>query len=298
MKSIVVVNSFSLSPGISHKAERIQEELRSRGISCEVKRTVDLPILFQGGREEIPGVNGAAFCVFLDKDKYLIRALERILPVYNSSISTFLCDDKMVTFQALAGQGIPTPLTIPAPLCYADDPDPWAWKAFLDRVEGSLGYPLICKECYGSLGRQVYLIEDRKGLEKVNRKLWRTTHLYQKAYPSSFGRDVRVVTVGGRTVAAMERVNEKDFRSNVAEGGEGRPIALKKSFSDLAEKVSRLLGLDYAGIDLLEDVEGKPIFLEANSNCFFAEIERVTKVDVAKILVDHILQDLHRRGIL
>lgn len=292
MKGLIIINSFTSSPAISYKAWRLMSEFRLKGIECDVVKTVDLPVIYKNGIEMIPDIDEWGFCVYLDKDKYLIDAIEKKMPVFNSGKSTFLCDDKMVTFQALRNSGIRTPLTIPAPLCYSQSPDQGSIDLFLDIVEKELGYPMICKESYGSLGKQVYLIKNREELEQKNKELINVTHLFQKFYSESQGRDYRVLTIGGKVVASMERINDHDFRSNIAEGGVGKPVTLSPEFIEMAERVSNILGLDYGGIDLIKGNDGKPVFIEANSNCFFSEIEKVTKINITKILVEHIISRL------
>lgn len=296
MKGLIVINSFTSSPSISYKAFRLLEEFRKFGVMCDVVKTVDLPVIYKDGKEDIPDEEEWDFCVFLDKDKYLIDALEKKMPVFNSSRSTFLCDDKMVTFETLRGSGIITPKTIPAPLCYSLNPDQGSIDLFLDTIEKELSYPLIIKESYGSLGKQVYLIKNREELEKKNKELLSITHLFQQYYPEAYGRDFRVITVGGKYLTAMERINPHDFRSNVYEGGVGHKVALPQSFKDVAEKASKILGLDYGGIDIIKDKDGNPVFIEANSNCFFSEIEKVTGVNVTKEVVMHILGKLKCLG--
>lgn len=297
MRGLIVINSFSSSSSINYKAFRLKEEFKAFGVVCDTLKTVDLPIIYKDGEENIKDIDKWDFCVFLDKDKYLIDALEQRMPVFNSAKSTFLCDDKMVTFEALRGSGILTPKTIPAPLCYSPSPDKKAIDFFLDTVERELGYPLIIKESYGSLGKQVYLIHDRAELDKKNNELLGITHLFQQYYPEAYGKDFRIITVGGKYLTSMERINPHDFRSNVYEGGVGHKVNLPSSFKEVAEKASLLLGLDYGGIDILQDKEGKPVFIEANSNCFFSEIEKVTGVNVTRQVVMHILQKLQEKGI-
>ncbi|MDE6597868.1 MAG: hypothetical protein K2K60_04440, partial [Clostridia bacterium] len=51
---------------------------------------------------------------------------------------------------------------------------------------------------------------------------------------------------------------------------------------DLCEKVARILNLDYCGIDILLDNDGKRYVCEVNSNAFFAEAEKVCGVNIAK----------------
>ena len=91
----------------------------------------------------------------------------------------------------------------------------------------------------------------------------------------------------------MNRVNSDEFRSNIALGGKGYDTTgkLPTSFEEIAIKTAKLLKLDYAGIDIIER-DGKPLVLEANGNAFFSEIEKVTKVNVAKALVTYVLTKL------
>ena len=58
------------------------------------------------------------------------------------------------------------------------------------------------------------------------------------------GVDVRVIVIGGKTVAAMERSNPNDFRANVARGGSTKRIDLPESFKIVAETCAEVLGLD------------------------------------------------------
>ena len=92
----------------------------------------------------------------------------------------------------------------------------------------------------------------------------------------------------------MERINEADFRSNIALGGKGLDATntIPESFKDMAIKASSALKLDYAGIDIAMDDDGSPMFLEANGNAFFTEIEKVTNINIAKEIVKMILKRL------
>ena len=91
----------------------------------------------------------------------------------------------------------------------------------------------------------------------------------------------------------MERRNDNDFRSNIALGGHGRKITLTQDYIELAEKVSTILDLDYAGIDILSGRDGEPILNEVNSNAFFKEIESVSKINISSLLVDYIIDEIN-----
>ena len=181
------------------------------------------------------------------------------------------------------------PETLPGILCYT--PDAKILPETYDKIGRELGYPLIAKQCYGSLGKFVYKIDDRKQLEEISEKLKCTPHLFQKFVASSEGRDVRVIVIGGKTVAAMKRVSDCDFRSNIELGGRGEIFEADEKLRALCEKAAAVLKLDYCGIDVLFGEDGY-LLCEVNSNAFFGGIERVTKVNVAKLYAEHILSSL------
>ncbi len=290
MKCLIVINPFSTNMAAIAKARRLKEEAIKRGVMADIKGTCDLPVMFKDSTARVEGGQGYDFCLYLDKDKYIGEVLSLSMPVFNSPKATEWCDDKSVTYMESLGIGVKTPLTIPAPLNYADSPSEAEVEKFLDFVEKSLGYPLVCKEAYGSLGKQVYLIRNRKELAEKYHQLEKTTHLYQEFIGESthYGTDYRVITIGGKAVAAMKRVNDTDFRSNVGSGGKGFPADdMPQSFARAAEAISQKLGLDFAGIDLAKGPDGSPYFYEANSNAFFSEIERVTGLNIAGMLMDY-----------
>ncbi len=66
--------------------------------------------------------------------------------------------------------------------------------------------------------------------------------------------------------------------------------SLPQSYKDLALKASKALGLLYAGIDVGTDENDEPIFIEANGNAFFTEIEKVSGINIAKKLAEYIAE--------
>lgn len=292
MKGIIVTNGFTYSLAQAYKVRRLTEEFKKLEVSIDENSTVNLVASIKDSSIEIKKLDGYDFCIFLDKDRYLSYAIESKIPLFNSAEAIKICDDKMDTYLALKGLGIKTPKTIAAPLCYDISPDPLYIEEFVDHIEKELNFPLVIKECYGSLGKQVYLINNHEELLENYHRLLRVPHIYQEYISSSFGRDVRMFTIGGKLVAAMERRNENEFRSNVASGGVGYQIEPSKEFQEVAEKISKKIGLAYAGIDLMFGKDEEPILAEVNSNAFFTEIEKVSGVNVTKLLVEYIYDKL------
>ena len=102
-------------------------------------------------------------------------------------------------------------------------------------------------------------------------------------YP--LGQDIRAVVVRDgaehRLVTAMERTGE-GFHANISQGGSGRRVELHPNDARTATETARVLGLDFAGVDLM-GVPGSQQVIEANSGLGLV-VEKITNIPVA----DHI----------
>ena len=268
-RALILVNAYSKLKNSLNQSARLREEFALLGVRADV-RLNDGTVCGcgEGGTLE-NHVADYDFCVYLDKDKYAARMLEKCgMRLFNGAAAIETCDDKMLTCIALAGNGVPMPDTIPAPLCY--DPAEPVSERLLDGVVGRLGLPVVVKSCYGSLGAGVYRADDRAG------------------------RDARVIVIGGEVAAAMERRSRGDFRSNLELGGSGSPLSPDGELSALCRKVARLICPDYCGIDVLFGREGYMI-CEVNSNAFFGGMERVTGINVAAAYARYICGEMYAK---
>ena len=281
MRGAIVINGYYLGESGAHQLGRMTEALAARGAQTDVFRGNELLAWLDGSAESALGKRD--FVLFLDKDIHLSYALERAgYRLYNSARSIELCDDKMRTLIALAGE-LPVPRTVSSPLMYRVKEDDFA-----ARVERHLGLPVVVKKNFGSMGYGVRLARTREELREIREEWKLEPHLYQEYLAESAGRDIRVIVVGGRALGAMERVNAGDFRSNVEQGGVGRAIALSPRMREIAERAAELLGLCYAGVDLLETDAG-PVLCEVNSNAYFRAFEESTGVPVGDVYADFVV---------
>lgn len=290
MKGLIVMNAYPNGEKFYRQSGRIAEELNLLGVKTDVRLNGEVRAKLTENGECSAAVAVYDFAVYLDKDKYFSRLLEGAgLRLFNSAEAIETCDDKMLTYLALARSGVKIPETVSAPLCYTPNAKPQ--KAFLDRVE-ELGYPLVAKKSYGSFGAGVALVKNHEELERTEKEWLYFPHFYQK-FVGKTGRDIRVIVVGGKAVAAMERVAQGgEFRSNIELGGKGEKIELTAEYRVAAEKAAQRLGLDYCGVDLLEGET--PIVCEVNSNAFFEGLESVTGFNVAKAYAEHIVKTMKK----
>lgn len=282
MKCKIIVNAYIKNKSQINQAERLAEELRLLGADCEIIKNFALAEIKDG---QIKAID-ADICVFLDKDRVAARLLEKSgITLFNNAEAIENCDDKMLTHIVLANNGILMPDSIYAPLCYYEDAE--INEEFIKSVE-KLGYPLVAKKCYGSLGSGVHLIKNRAQLIEFEKEHKLEAHFYQK-FIGNGGVDIRVIVIGGKYVCSMKRSNDNDFRSNIELGGHGENYIADNKLISLCETVARILKLDYCGIDILIDNDGRYLVCEVNSNAFFAEAERVCGVNIAKKYAEHII---------
>lgn len=289
-QAVIIVNAYSQSEEAAYQPKRIKEELEKLGVKTDIKRLGFADCFIDGG--DISTKFGKYdFCVFYDKDSHALAQIEKSgLRCFNSYDSIVDCDDKMLTYVRLANEGVPMPKTYSAPLCYT--PGSRADRKQLGEISESLGFPLIVKECYGSLGKGVSLVNDAESLYKISDKLIASPHIFQEFIAESRGTDLRVIVVGGKFLGAMRRVSDGDFRSNIGVGGKGEIYLADERTKELAEKIAKTLKLDYCGIDFLFSSCG-PILCEVNSNAFFKGFEFVTGINVAEAYAKYICETVY-----
>lgn len=288
MRSIVIINGYPNGEKFINQGARIQSALQNIGIETDLYKNGEVYALLRENGEISPSFfKKYDFAVYLDKDKYLGRALEQAgLRLFNSAQAIEICDDKMLTYLALQQSGIRLAKSIPAPLCYTKNAT--VNKNFLRKVADDLGFPMVVKKSYGSLGAGVQLVHGMPELIKTTQNCLHEPHFFQEYIKESCGRDIRVIVVGGKALGGMERIaQEGEFRSNIELGGVGRKAVLTKAYQDAAECAAKTLGLDYCGVDLLETSDG-PILCEVNSNAFFEGFEKTLGCDVAEAYARHI----------
>lgn len=156
------------------------------------------------------------------------------------------------------------------------------------------GAPVIIKLLEGTQGVGVILAETQKVAEAIIETLHSAKQnvLVQKFVAESKGKDVRAIVVGDRVVAAMRRTAQgTEFRSNVHRGGRAEGIELPEEYLETAVAAAQVMGLQVAGVDMLEGKDG-PQVMEVNSSPGLEGIEAASGVDVAGAIIEHLEQRL------
>lgn len=262
-----------------YKIDRFNEEAKK--LDIQLKHIVNDGTLFSiVNGEVVPNIDQVDFIIYLDKDIYTAYALEIAgFRLFNSADFIRLCDDKALTCVKCSNLGIDSPKTITPPLTYSFKTNDDSYLTFLDYVEKELGYPLVGKLSYSSLGEGVYKIQNREQLISFYLSNITNPFVFQETIETSIGRSVRVIIIDEEVVGAIERINDVDFRSNTI-NSYSQKYEISEKYMSFARNIAKKLHIQYAGLDLLHGPNG-PLLCEINSNAFFEEFEKTTGINVA-----------------
>ena len=195
--------------------------------------------------------------------------------------------DKLHSLQIMNQAGLPIPKT-----AIVNQP-----AALISAVKAVGGPPVIIKLIRGTQGRGVILARNLSTAEAVLDKLkeLRRKALVQEFVAEAQGKDQRIIVVGDRCVAAMERAApDGEFRANLHLGGTAVPYTPDKATEALALAATRAHGLSVAGVDIIHSRRG-PLLLEVNSSPGLEGIEQVTQIDIATQIIRFLEQSAARK---
>lgn len=198
--------------------------------------------------------------------------------VINPFRSLLLSRDKITQLLYLSENGIPIPDTIIT----------WSVSTAL-RYLSKWGKAVV-KPVIGSLGRGVLLIDDEdRAFYDLTNVLRSGQPIYIQKYIEKPGRDIRIFVVGDRVLGGIYRVS-MGWKTNVARGGRPVKAELDNELEELALKATRILGLEFAGVDVAEDLDnGSYLVLEVNSAPLWRGFYHATRVDPSEHIVNRLL---------
>jgi RimK family alpha-L-glutamate ligase len=288
----LVTNSFLRTEKFNLVPEWLSASAHAKDLELECKINTDV-LCKTGEANASVWKRRPDFILFWDKDLYLAKYLEGCgIRLFNTAESMRICDDKMLTHLELMESGIAMPATIAAPLTF--DTVGYPDKDFLEQIVADLGFPMVVKECKGSFGREVYLVNTSDELVLRVTQLAGKPLLFQELLTTSFGRDIRIQVVGDRVVTTMYRHSESgDFRANVTNGGSMERYEPNGAQESMALAVTRKLGLDFAGVDILFGEDDEPVFCEVNSNAHFKNIYDSTGINSSDAIIEYIIKEMY-----
>ena len=196
----------------------------------------------------------------------LANVYDSSCPVLNDPCSVMTAIHKFSTATALSDAGI----KVPEALLALDD-------GRLNDGRSAFGEEAVYKTAIGTHGGGTWKVGPN---EMVNPRVGERQAFLQELIErdSERHRDLRVYVVGGRIVGAMNRyAPENDWRPNVALGGDVEDMTddLPENVPEIARRSAEVVGLDYAGVDLIEGHDGWYV-LEVNPTAGFKGLYKAT----------------------
>jgi len=215
----------------------------------------------------------------------VVRAFERMgVIVLNEGDGIQSSRDKLLASQKMNEGGVPIPITAQV----------GTWQDTRRAVSRVGGTPCVIKTNEGTHGSGVFLAHtEQQARQLVYQMLERGLRpLVQEYISESHGQDIRAFVVGGKVVASMRRkAKGNEFRSNFHLGGEVEKLTISDEYAEIACKAAEILGLEIAGVDMLESDRG-PLVLEVNSSPGLEGIEAASGINVASRIIRN-LDNLH-----
>ncbi|HOW06005.1 ATP-grasp domain-containing protein [Methanospirillum hungatei] len=185
-----------------------------------------------------------------------LQALSLKNRIINSPESIVTCASKVMTSALLVQHGVPTPAT------FFTESRTLAGKFIQKHTKA------VSKPVYGFDGVGIHLVESEA-------ELGDPPFYLQEYVPND--RDFRVFVIGDKAVGAIMRVSDH-LTHNIHQGGCGSAIEVPQEMADIAVKAAQVVGVDYAGVDLLS-CNGSYVVLEVNGtpnwHCMQAPIPRL-----------------------
>jgi len=204
------------------------------------------------------------------------------IPILNNAIAIARSRDKFRCLQMLSKFGVSVPRTV-----VAGDRS----KVF-ELIEEVGGLPAVLKLIRGTQGVGVMLASSVAELQSILSTFGTLGEriVLQEFVREAEGKDIRALVVGNQVVGTMQRRAKRgEFRSNIHRGGEGVTIDLPMEYASAAVRAAQVIGLEVAGVDMLESNEG-PKVLEVNSSPGFKGLEKATGTDIAGLIIEHALR--------
>ncbi len=270
---------------------KLVESFSSRGYRARYIRLQDCHLNLSGNHPflQIPCFTALPYGVFvrgvpggsLEEVVYyldILHALEAMgVPVVNNVRAIERSVDKGMTSFLLKHKGVPTPSTfVSSDLHYIRSKI---------REGMNRGKRFVLKPLFGSQGKGLQLI--RCASDQI---VYDETHgvMYAQEFVDSghdMGVDFRVFVIGDQVIASMKRKGI-DWISNVALGACVESVNLDRDVANLALDAVRAVGMEYAGVDLIQDVQGKFWVTEVNSVPAWKGLQQTTNTSIVGTIVD------------
>src|SRR6056297_2875512 len=233
-----------------------------------------------------PDVDVIANRLLLSNDEHpvegvgLALTLHNLVPMLNEPMAATTALHKFASAAAMAEAGVPIPDAV---LALSNER--------LNEARAQFGDRAVYKTAIGTHGGGTWMVELD---DPVNAQVG-DRHAFLQEYldhDEQRHHDLRVYVVGDRVVAAMNRyAPEGEWRTNVALGGEVEDMTdrLPARVRQMALSAVDAVGLDYAGVDIVQGEDGYYV-LEVNPTAGFRGLFEASGISPAPYIAQRAIE--------
>lgn len=200
------------------------------------------------------------------------------VPVLNPASAIELTVDKARTSLKLHHAGLNTPAT-------------WACEnreqaISIIQQQLALGHQIVMKPLFGCQGKGIIRIDNLLQLDFIS-PVGGTFYLQRYLPPQQENawQDWRLMVIDGEVIAAMSR-RANQWITNYAQGAHCFAATVTDEMRDLAIAATNAVNAPYAGVDLIQDNNGRFSVLEVNSVPAWKGLYLATGINVATQIAD------------
>ncbi|WP_048098858.1 MULTISPECIES: RimK family alpha-L-glutamate ligase [Acidianus] len=272
-------------------------EIRSRGFTAYYIRPSKLNSFLDNGIEfnyagkklSLDGgiVRNFGFLITTEQLMKRVGVLEGMVEsgicLINKPRAMMLARDKFSSLMKLKRNGIPIP-----PTALVEDP----FEAM--RLTERWG-EVVVKPIVGSLGLGAIRASDPDIVFRVAKAILSINQpVYIQKYVKKPNRDIRSFVIGRRLLGSIYRIAQTSWKTNVAQGASVQVLNPSRDLEEMSIKIAEIMGLDYAGIDIVEDEEEGYKVLEVNGAPLWKGFVTATKISPVKYIVDYLVQKIKK----
>ncbi len=280
--------------------QQLCNALKARGFGSRYVSLTECLIEIDSGNEKLclPGFANLPAAVFvrgiasgsLEQIIFRLNILHALhtlhqIKVYNSPKAIERTVDKPLTSLLLNRAGIATPATwMCESITHA--------RTILDKQTRG-GKKLVQKPLFGSQGIGAHLVDGQTGL--IHDETFAGVYYLQRFVerPNNEYTDIRVLVADGLAKAAMLRRGQ-NWLTNRAQGAHCEAFKLNPEIASLAETACKILAIDYAGVDIMQDQTGQFLIIEVNSVPAWYGLQQHVDFNIADCLIDSLIGHINQ----
>lgn len=223
------------------------------------------------------------------KNLHIIKEIEKKSKIIiNKYLSIKNTNNKLLMLKKLSKNNFNIPKTI-----YIKKEKNW-----FSLIKNKNNYPKIIKTLNNCQGKGVFYAKNKNKCLNIIKKIFKKEEsvLLQNYVKQKYTHDIRYIVFKKKILAVIKRIAKPgEYRSNIYQGGTAHKTYSTKKERKIAISATKKLGLIFSGVDIIRNIESKPILIEVNSSPGIFSIEKTLKINICKKIISLIIKNYKKK---